>query len=109
MSRYSHTKIGIDASTNISFEIEVTCGYDRPLSEYFLQAHYTAESFDNLVSMGILKEDDEYCIFAISSYSTTVPLIKGKLQYSNSEIAELMKVWKCPQEYIDKVLLDEPY
>lgn len=92
MSRYRH----VVERDGVSYE--VAYGYDRPLSEYFLQVF-------------TLNGEDEDPYFSIGNYYTMTPHPDNleKIEYSNSEIMELMIEWECPQKYIDAVGSDLPY
>lgn len=79
MSRYSF-KTTIDDK-----QYEVAYGFDRQLSEYFIQV------FD------YSKEEDMECIVWEGSYMTNK---------SNGEMLKLYKKWNVPEEHIEMVALD---
>jgi hypothetical protein len=79
-------------------------GYDRPLQEYFLQAHNLKEP---------LRDDDDGVLFSISSYNTLKPhpSTPRKMRYSNGEILELMEDLGdvVPEEHRYAIAMDIPF
>ncbi len=77
-------------------------GFDRPMSEYFIQL------IDNVT------EEDEDVVFAISNVFTLTPHPEhlDKERWSTGELVELLQkdfANKVPQEHIDHMLLDLPF
>lgn len=93
MSRYSHT-VTVEGK-----DYTVSYGYDRPLSEYFLQVEDCGA------------EDDDGLLFAISSYNTMKchPDYPGKFNWSNGELIELFVHWEVPFQHTAALASDMPF
>lgn len=74
---------------------QVAWGYDRPLSEYFIQ------KFD--------KKGET--IWSIANYNTLEPHPDHpqKIRYSNSELLEYYEQYELPQNHINALCLDIPF
>jgi len=83
----------------------IAWGFDSDVPEYFLQE---SKSKSELVEGN--KDDD--IIFSIGNYMTTVgyPKFPHKLQYSNSEILDLMNQYReIPEKHKQAVAMDLPF
>ena len=93
MSRYEHEVVNKEGI------FTVACGYDEPLSEYFIQV-WNNEN-----------EDEEGLVFAIGSHHTMKchPDYPGIIYWSNGGILKLMKEWNCTEEHLNQVARDLPF
>lgn len=94
MSRYTK-KLKEDTQT-------LVWGFDRPMSEYFIQL------FDDTETIG------DGLVFSISSVFTMVqhPDHPGKTKWGNGELLELIKKDypnDIPSEHIDALVMDIPF
>lgn len=83
MSRYSHKIVKKGKTYTVAY------GYDRPLSEYFLQV------FDESK-----EKDDDGCILWLGSYMTHTP---------NSEMLDNYIEWGVKKDHADMLALDLPF
>lgn len=74
----------------------VVYGFDRPLTEYFIQVWDSA--------------DEDCPVFAVSNYCTLDPHPEApdKFRYTNSELLPLFLEWEVPEEHIHCLVLDLP-
>jgi len=102
MSRHTH----IEEKNGVKYE--VICGFDKPLSEYFLQVYLADPELED-------EEEDEFgdprLLFSIASVSTLQdhPEHPGKKRWSNGEIFIEMKKWGCAKEHCHQVAMDLPF
>lgn len=109
MSRY--TKINETTGRLIAW------GFDRPLGEYFVTEYWTeeeaAKQTEKFEEGAVDPEgfEDPEVRFSVMSRTTTCPHPDTPTQfnYSNSEIAEIMRQVGCSEEHIEAVELDLPY
>jgi hypothetical protein len=57
------------------------------------------------------EDEDSGVVFMIASHFTLLahPETPDKIQYSNSEILELMEAWEVPEEHRSQVAMDLPF
>jgi hypothetical protein len=104
MSRYSKT---LPNGRSIAW------GYDNPLNEYFLQEYKSpAETLLEAVDDDMHQDEVDDLVFSISNFYTIKahPANLKKLDYTNAEIANIMKEYSLiPDEHIQAVLHNLPF
>ena len=97
MSRYSRNILVDNVPHSLAW------GFDRPLSEYFIQLFDESDTED-------FRDD---CVFSVSSITTTKahPEFPSKMHWTNGELLQVFERYKdvIPHEHIDALTLDLPF